>query len=659
MERPLQATPASFLSSSARKLNEAAAKQAAQNAISVLSVSGAPTGTVGRNLRRLLLREQLAAEQERMGLSIRLTTDYGTGGGTGGKAELEAALQSLSQRKKAAEAWATLEYPEKADWAAGKWAMAVRPVKGRRHNQVKGKGAKTLSEHDNSCSNGTEEIELPDEVTLREGDVVRLTAGLPNKFWSGVTMKGTAGDFPASEMRILEKAIARRDFSPLPDAPKALYTKFAEGAKVVIVESSPTAKWWQGFVLDDSELEVIDKDSGGRVAVKLLPREAVTKESDAVFENLVPRARRWGETPSGVAQRAALQAAHDRERERWSLSTTGRLAYAVKRGWEHDGEDMEAAAARALELLGSKEGGKLYPGGRVLQISAGGAGLFQVSQAVYEAGVDGGQVAAAEQRLAEQRAGLAALEAQQSELEAREEFDAASKAALERKRRIEAQQEEWMHGCEAGQTCGYLADESSVLNARATLSMTAQAHTAQRELAAAAVERKEIELSASADIVEIRILLERDKVVLGRESDASYIQQQKKLRKAQAEADAVVAAAEATVAARIAAVEADLAANLSEIDSVFEEERQAAADAAMAYIETNNPKADEAAKIAAEEERARIGAERAKIAEEEAQREEQAKRQKAAQIAAAKKAREQEMAEFIASEQAQSKVMQL
>ena len=44
--------------------------------------------------------------------------------------------------------------------------------------------------------------------------------------------------------------------------------------------------------------------------------------------------------------------------------------------------------------------------------------------------------------------------------------------------------------------------------------MTAQAHTAQRELAAAAVERKELEQSALADITEIRLLLDRDKVSL-------------------------------------------------------------------------------------------------------------------------------------------------
>jgi hypothetical protein len=649
-----QGTPASFLSSSARKLSEAAAKERARNTISVLSVSGAPTGQVGRNVRRLLLREELAVEQDGMGLSIRLTTDYGTGGGTGGKAELEAALLSLSLREKAAKSWAMLEYPDKAEWAAGKWAMAVRPVRGRQHNRTKGRSAANVDDQNDSLTKDAKEVSIPDELTLREGDVVRLTSGLPNKFWSGVTMKGTAGDFPASDMRILEKAIARRDFSPLPNAPKALYTKFAEGAKVVIVDSPPTAKWWQGFVLDDTEQHVLDTDSGGHVAVKLLPREAVTKESDAAFEKLVPRARRWGETPSGQAQRAALQAAHDRESERWALTTAGVLAYAGKRGWEHDGEDMEAAVARAVEILGKEEGGKLPPAARILEISASGAGLFRVSQAVREAGLDGGQVAEAERRLAEQRAGLEALERQQKELEARGEFDAASKAALERKRRIEAQQQEWIHGCEGGQTCGYLVDENSVLNARTSLSMTAQAHVAQRELAAAAVERKELEQSASADVTEIRLLLSRDKVVLGREYDASHIQQQKKLRKAQRKAEAVVAAAEEAVAGRIAAVEADLAANIAEIERVCEEERQAAANAAMAYIEMNNPKADEAAKAAAEEERARIEAEQAEKAAEEAKREEDAQRRKEAQVAARKAKRQAEMAEFIASEQAQA-----
>ena len=458
-----QATPASFLSSSARKLNEAAAKERAQNAITVLSVSGAPTGDVGRNVRRLLLREELAVEQEGMGMSIRLTMDYGTGGGTGGKAELEAALHSLSQRKKAAESWAMLEYPEKAGWATGKWAMAVRPVRGRRHNRLTGRGAATANASHDRIAKSTNEVAILDELTLHEGDVVRLTVGLPNKFWSGVTMKGTAGDFPASNMRVLEKAIARRDFSPLPNAPKALYAKFTEGAIIVIVDSPPTAKWWQGFVLDRSEQHVLDTDSGGQVAVKLLPREAVTKESDAAFEKLVPRARRWGESPSGLAQRAALKAAHERDSERWALTTAGVRAYAGKRGWEHDGEDMEAAAARALELLGEKEDGKLRPAARILEISAGGAGLFRVSQAVRDAGEDGGQLAVAERRLAEQRAGLEALEAQQKELQARGEFDAASKAALERKRRIEAQQEEWIHGCEGGQTCGCLLQSTSLL----------------------------------------------------------------------------------------------------------------------------------------------------------------------------------------------------
>ena len=89
------------------------------------------------------------------------------------------------------------------------------------------------------------------------------------------------------------------------------------------------------------------------------------------------------------------------------------------------------------------------------------------------------------------------------------------------------------------------------------------------------------------------------KVVLGRESDASHIQQQKRLRKAQREAEAVVAAAEEAVAGRIATVEADLAANIAEMERVCEEERQAAANAAVAYVEMNNPKADEAAKAAA------------------------------------------------------------
>jgi hypothetical protein len=645
-----QAAPASFLSSSARKLNEAAAKERAQNAIGVLSVSGAPTGELGRNGRRLLLREELAVEQEGMGLTIRLTTDYGTGGGTGGKAELEAALTSLSQRKKAAESWALVEYPEKAEWAAGKWAMAVRPVRGRRHNRTKGNAAAAAAANG---EDGNDDMPLPDELSLREGEIVRLTAGLPNKYWSGVTMKGTVGDFPASEMVVLEKAIARRDFSPLPSAPKALYTKFAEGAKVIIVESATGAKWWQGFVLDASEEHAIDADSGGQVPIKLLPREAVTKESDAIFEKLTPRAMRWGETQSGIAQRAALRDAQERESERWALSTAGVLAYATKRGWERDSEDMEAATARALEVLGKDKGGKLRPSMRILELGSQGAGLFRVSQSIHEAGLDGGEVAAAEARLAEQRAGLDALKAHQSDCEARGEFDAASKAALERERRIEASQVGWMHGGEAGQTCGYLADESSVLSARAHLSVSAQAHAAQRELAAAAVERKDLENTAATDVTEIRLLLARDKVVIARESDASYIQQQKKLRKVRAEAAAVISAAEAAVAARIAAVEADLAANIAEIDRVCEEETQAAADAAAAYIELNNPKADEAAKVAAEEERARIDAEQAKAAAEAAKREEEARQAKAAEVAQRKAKRERQMTEFIAMEQAQ------
>ena len=120
-----------------------------------------------------------------------------------------------------------------------------------------------------------------------------------------------------------------------------------------------------------------------------------------------------------------------------------------------------------------------------------------------------------------------------------------------------------------------------------------------------------------------------------------------------AEAAAVISAAEAAVAARIAAVEADLAANIAEIDRVCEEETQAAADAAAAYIELNNPKADEAAKVAAEEERARIDAEQAKAAAEAAKREEEARQAKAAEVAQRKAKRERQMTEFIAMEQAQ------
>ena len=135
--------------------------------------------------RQLLLREELAVEQDGMGLSIRLTTDYGTGGGTGGKAELEAALLSLSQREKAAKSWATLEYPDKAEWATGKWAMTVRPVRGRRHNRTKGRSPANGDDQNDSLTKDTKDVSIPDELTLREGEVVRLTAGLPNKFWSG------------------------------------------------------------------------------------------------------------------------------------------------------------------------------------------------------------------------------------------------------------------------------------------------------------------------------------------------------------------------------------------------------------------------------------------------------------------------------------------
>ena len=62
----------------------------------------------------------------------------------------------------------------------------------------------------------------------------------------------------------------------------------------------------------------------------------------------------------------------------------------------------------------------------------------------------------------------------------------------------------------------------------------------------------------------------------------------------------------------------------------------------------------DAAKVAAEEEQARIAAEQAKKAEEQATRAEEARRQKEAQVAARKAKRQQEMAEFVAGEQAQT-----
>ena len=64
------AAPVSFLSTSAKKLNLAAAKQREQNTGRVLSVSGAPMGEVGRNARLLLLREGMCNIQSTAQLDL-------------------------------------------------------------------------------------------------------------------------------------------------------------------------------------------------------------------------------------------------------------------------------------------------------------------------------------------------------------------------------------------------------------------------------------------------------------------------------------------------------------------------------------------------------------------------------------------------------------
>ena len=614
----------------------------------------------------MCLSTDLAAEQDGLGLTIRLTSDYMTG-----KGELEAALSSMAQRRKAAEAWATQEHPERADWAVGKWAMALRPVTGRRHGSMKAKGNSAKAAMTNrrrgavggvsqsGLAVALEDMHLPDELSLRVGEVVRLTAGLPNKYWSGVKMTGATGDFPASEMVVLEKAIARRGFEPMPSAPKAMYSNFLEGAMVVIVESKPGAKWWQGFVLDKTGMKVMETDSGGQVPIKLLPRESVTKESDALFEKLVPRAMRWGETASGKAQRAALMTAQ-REGQaeegattHWALSTAGVLAYATRNGWERDGEDMEAAAAQALMTLGGNNGGVLPPSMRILELGSQGAGLWRVSQAIHEAGVGGGEVALADARLAEQRAGLQALRQEQATQEAAGEYGLAAQAALTRQRRIESLGVEWLHGGDGGQTVGYLSDERAVFDARQNLSVSAQAHAAERELATGSVDRLRLEEQGAADIAEIRLLLSRDKVVIGREIDASLIQQAKKAVKARNDADAALEAAEAVIAGRIAEVEADLATNILQIEQVCAEEVQRAEDNAAAYIEMNMPALDEAAAKAVEVERAKIAGEMSKKSEVERLAAEEVRQKKEAKREMKRAQSRKERAEFIAKEQAE------
>ena len=114
------------------------------------------------------------------------------------------------------------------------------------------------------------EESLGDELTLREEEVIRLSVGLPNKWWKGTTVCGREGDVCGGAMEPLEKAIALRGFEPFPGQ-TALYMKLSTGDVVCLVDSNPTAKWWQGFVLNpDGSCADSCRDSSGQVGLTML-----------------------------------------------------------------------------------------------------------------------------------------------------------------------------------------------------------------------------------------------------------------------------------------------------------------------------------------------------------------------------------------------------
>lgn len=68
-------------------------------------------------------------------------------------------------------------------------------------------------------------------------------------------------------MQLLRKALVRRSFEPLGDAKtKAMYLQIKEHEIVCVTDWTPGAKWWQGFVESDPEI-----DSTGAVSIKLFP----------------------------------------------------------------------------------------------------------------------------------------------------------------------------------------------------------------------------------------------------------------------------------------------------------------------------------------------------------------------------------------------------
>ena len=554
------ARPASFLSAAALRINQQARDE--KNEVArVLSMGGVPSGAVSRSTRTLLLREELAVAQEGMGQSVRLLADYGTGGR--GRAELDAALSVMAARRTAATTWALTEHPERAEWAAGRWARAKQHVRGRR--------AATPPDGEES---------LGDELTLREEEVIRLSAGLPNKWWKGTTVQGREGDVCGGAMEPLEKAIALRGFEPFPGQ-GALYMKLSTDDVVCLVDSNPTAKWWQGFVLNpDGSCADSCRDSSGQVTIKLLPRQAVLKETEVRFQVKERHAQRWGECASGIAQASALASP-------LPSATAGRLAHAVERGWTVDIAQMEAATAAALRLLADR-GGRLKPATSVLEFGSG-VGLWRLTQAVRAAGVLDGETAAAEQRLAAHRAELAQLKARQDALTEAGDLAEATDVAELRELKIKAQQAEWVHGGSGGQVCGMIASDDDVELARMHLTMGAQAHAAEGQLALASLERRRLEGACATEVSAIRLLLARDGVVIEREMLASQRDHGARVAAAKDAAAAGVEAAEAAVAGRIATAEAELAANIAEIEAVCEAERVAAAEWAEGYISDNLP----------------------------------------------------------------------
>jgi hypothetical protein len=130
----------------------------------VLEQSGLVCGRCEFPLRRVLLREAMAVTLDGWGDTIRLL-HYSAAEHK--NAVLSHAKDELEARERQAQQFARFEFPEAAEWAAGKYARTTREI-------TVGSIART----------GASE----DDLALSEGAVVSLETGHPNKWWRGTTV---------------------------------------------------------------------------------------------------------------------------------------------------------------------------------------------------------------------------------------------------------------------------------------------------------------------------------------------------------------------------------------------------------------------------------------------------------------------------------------